>query len=311
MMQQWIRQCGLLIVAGSETLDLSRLRITFEVKRTQSQTPNLAQIKVYNLSEDTANLIVGEGSRIILQAGYQDNFGVVFDGQCIQIKKGREDGTETYVEINASDGDHAYNYSFVNTTLIAGSTQKDHVATVQKAMGVGSTQLDTTAKPLPRGKVMFGEAKRIMRKSAHANNQDWSIQDGQLQIINSTSTLKQQAVVLNSKSGLVGGAEQSTNGIKARALLNPMIKIGGLIQLDEQDVAFAKIHSEHKQEEHKKKKKSTKTSKKHAANKPASIAHDGKYKVIEVSYIGDTYGNDWYSDAVCIELSAVKAGKDK
>jgi len=296
-MQQWIRHCGLVISAGSASLDLSQLRITFEIKRSQTETPNQAQIKVYNLSEDTANLLVAEGQRVTLQAGYKDNFGVIFDGQCTQIKKGREGGTETYIEINASDGDNAYNFAFVNTTLTAGSSQADHVNVVQKSMGIGHTQKDTKSKKLPRGKVMFGEAKHIMRKSAQAHGQDWSIQDGQLQIISKDNTLKNQSIVLNSKSGLVGGAEQSTDGIKAKALLNPMIKIGALVIIDEKDVEFAKI-------------KNTKESKKDPVNKAPTITHDGQYKVIEVTYNGDTYGNDWFSSIVCIESNAVKTGKE-
>lgn len=300
MMQQWIRKCGLVISAGSSSLDLSQLRITFEIKRTQTETPNQAQIKVYNLSDDTANLLIAEGQRITLEAGYKDNFGVIFDGQCTQIKKGRENGTETYVEINASDGDNAYNFAFVNTTLAAGSSQQDHINVVQKSMGIGHTQKDVTSKKLPRGKVMFGEAKHIMRKSAHANNQDWSIQHGQLQIIAKDNTLQGQSIVLNSKSGMVGGAEQSSDGIAVRALLNPMLKIGALVIIDEKDIKLAKIKAQ----------KKSKSSKKDPVNKASSISHDGQYKIISVTYKGDTYGQDWFSDVICTELGAVKSGKE-
>jgi hypothetical protein len=309
---QWIRQCGLIISVGKSSLDLSQLRIRFEVKRAQTETPNQAQIKVYNLTDDTANLLIQEGQQVTLEAGYQDNFGVIFSGQCISIKKGREGGNETYVEITASDGDNAYNYSFINTTLASGSTQQDHLNALQKSMGIGKTQVDSNTKPLPRGKVMFGEAKHHMRKSAHANNQDWSIQDGHLQVISQTNTLKTKAIILNSKSGLIGGAEQSTNGIKAKALLNPMIKIGAQIVIDEKDVQQAKLTAGAKPPKAgKKPKKPSKTDSKHSANKPATITHDGAYKVIEVSYLGDTYSTDWYCDITCIEAGAVKSGKEK
>ena len=46
----------------------------------EQETPNSASIKVYNLSEATAGRICKEFTRVILQAGYQGNCSVIFDG---------------------------------------------------------------------------------------------------------------------------------------------------------------------------------------------------------------------------------------
>ncbi len=304
-MTQWIRQCTLLISGAGEAWDVSKMRITFSVKKTQNESPNQAQIRVYNLEKNTEHQILSEGQRVTLQAGYKDNFGVIFDGDIIQIKKGREQGTETYVEIIASDGDKAYNYAIINQTLSAGSKQSDHINAAQKTMGLNSGQVDTTDKPLPRGKVMFGNSRDVLRQSAQANGQNWSIQDGRLQFINKNGLLNGQAVVLNSKTGLIGGAEQSNDGVKAKCLLNPMIKIGSAVIIDEQDVAYAKIKASVKE-----KSKQSETDSNAPVNKPAEIAKDGAYKVIGVEYKGDTYGNDWECELICIDIQAVKNGTE-
>ncbi|HET8689332.1 MAG TPA: hypothetical protein VFM18_22205 [Methanosarcina sp.] len=304
-MQQWIRQCTLLISGGGSALDVSQMRIVFTVKKTQNETPNQAQIRVYNLSTTTENQIVHEGQRVTLQAGYKENFGVIFDGDIIQVKKGRENGVETYVEIIASDGDKAYNFSVINTTLSAGSTQADHVNVANNAMGLGKSQIDSGGQPLPRGKVIFGNARDVLRQTAQSNNQNWSIQNGQLQMIAKNGLLSGQAIYLNSKSGLIGGAEQSNNGIKAKALLNPMIKIGGAVIIDEIDVQYAKIKAPKPPKKHKSEEDPSKP-----VNKPAEISKDGAYKVIEVEYKGDTYGSDWYSEVICIDIQAVQNGTE-
>jgi hypothetical protein len=305
-----MRYCSLIVSGKGDALDLSNLRVSFEVRKTENETPNQAQIKIYNLAQETENRIIKEFTRVTLQAGYKDHFGVIFDGEITQSKRGREVGTDTYVEISASDGDQAYNGAIVNVTLAAGSSQSDHVAVASKAMGVNVGHIDTAGHKLPRGKVMYGHTRDVLRTSAYSNGQDWSIQDGKLQMLGKMSLLPNQAVVLNSKSGLIGGAEQSTKGITAKALLNPMLKIGAHVIINEADVALAKIQP--------KKPDTSKNPPVDGENpdKLALVAKDGSYKIIGASFVGDTYGTDWYSEIVCLDVDATikkvaTKGKDK
>lgn len=292
--RQYLRSCKLIVsTAGTEGLDLSGLRIKFAIKKSDAQTPNAAEIRVWNLSDETAHRIRKEFTRVVLQAGYESNFGVIFSGNIKQVRIGREGGTDSFIDIAAGDGDAAYNYAVVNTTLAAGSTKQDHIAASAGAMagqgvGVGSIA-DVGGQRLPRGKVMYGMARDHLRQSAESSDAAWSIQDGKLQVVKLTGLLPNQAVVLNSKTGLVGTPEQTNDGIKVRCLLNPMIKIGGKVQINEQDIAEAKLPD---------------TSKDAEANKPVNIEKDGFYKVLVVEYNGDTRGNEWYSELTCVGVDA-------
>lgn len=295
-MQQWIRKCTLIVSNNGAGLDLSQLRITFEVTKTDNETPNHAQIKIYNLNKDTENQIINEFTRITLQAGYEENFGVIFDGEIVQSKRGRDNGVDSYVVVDASDGDSAYNYAIINTTLSAGSSQNDYINAVVSSMGIDKGYTAPSNKTLPRAKVMYGSARNIIRKSAQTNGQNWNIQNGKLQLLGKADVLPYQGIYLNSKSGLIGGAEQSTKGIKAKALLNPMLHIGAKVIINEEDVALAS-----------KLPKQTDPTKNPLVdgNDPAKlalIAKDGAYKIIGANFIGDTRGNDWYSDIVCIDI---------
>ena len=293
---QYIRRCNLVVSGASgDGLDLSNLRIQFKIKKSDAQTPNTAEIRVYNLAPDTAKQIRKEFKRVVLQAGYESNYGVIFDGNIKQVRMGRENGTDTYIDIAAGDGDDAYNYAVVNTTLAAGAKQSDQINAAAGSMvsrGVKQGFIaDTGSASLPRGKVMYGNARDYLRQSAEASGTTWSVQDGKLQLVSLTSVLPNQAVVLNSKTGLVGTPEQTNDGIKARCLLNPMLKIGGKVKINEKDVAQAKLAD---------------TSKDAQANKPADIAADGFYRLLVVEHSGDTRGNDWYSDLICLDIDATQ-----
>ncbi len=291
---QYIRRCNL-IVSGTSGggLDLSGLRIVFKIKKSDAQTPNTAEIRVYNLAPDTANQIRKEFKRVVLQAGYESNYGIIFDGNIKQVRMGREDGTDSYIDIAAGDGDVAYNYAVVNTTLAAGAKQSDQIGAASVAMagkGVRKGHIaDTGTAALPRGKVMYGNARDYLRQSAETSGTTWSIQDGKLQIVPLTSVLPNQAVLLNSKTGLVGTPEQAEGGITVKCLLNPMLKIAGKVKIAEADVSTAKLPD---------------TSKDAPANKPAAISADGIYRLLTVEHGGDTRGNDWYSDLVCLDVDA-------
>lgn len=290
--EQYGRVCKL-IVFGSDLdgLDLSELRIKFSVKRSDTMTPNVADIRVYNLEEQTALRIRKEFTKVILQAGYEGNFGVIFQGNIKQVILGRESATDTFIDIVAGDGDRAYNFAIVNTTLAAGSTQLDQVTAASSAMADKGTTLghlgEMPTEKLPRGKVMYGNAREFLRDVAQSTNKNWSIQDEKITFIAQKAYLPGERVVLTSKTGMIGTPNQTNEGVNVKCLLNPMIKIGGRIQIDNASIARYKINL------------SVPNS---PANIPAPLTADGVYYVLVVEHQGDTRGIDWYSSLVCLNI---------
>lgn len=69
-----------------------------------------------------------------------------------------------------------------------------------------------------------------------------------------------------------------------RCLLNPKLRIGGRIKLDNKSIQQAK------------------TDLKMGAQRPPKMDSDGFYRILKVEFSGDTRGNDWYADMVCIGL---------
>ncbi|RQU63890.1 hypothetical protein DF143_07045 [Burkholderia cenocepacia] len=298
MATQFGRKVSLIIGPDSgDALDLSGLRIVFRVQRGDLQTPNSARIRVYNVSDNTAQRTAAEFTRVVLQAGYEGNYGIIFDGSIIQVRRGRESPTDTYIDITAADGDMAYNFAVVNTTLAAGSTHADVVNACLKAMGkFGVTAgyiVDLPSNPMPRGQVLFGMARDHLETVARSTQTLWSIQDGQLQIVPETSYVPGEIPVINARSGMVGLPEQTQNGITVRMLLNPGVKIGRLIQLDNSSIQRYEFSL---------------SSADAIANRNTSLQNkingDGFYYVMSNEFWGDTRGNDWYNEVICLAVDA-------
>jgi hypothetical protein len=266
---QYGRKFNLLLSTRSgDTVDVGSLKVIFKIKKTDAQTPNTSEVRIYNLNETTSRQIRSEFSKITIQAGYESNYGVIFLGNIKQVTYGRDNGVDSFVDISAGDGDEAYNYAIISTTISSGAKQSDQVAASAKSMsgnGIGTGFVDNMGgQSLPRGKVMYGMARDYLRQSTQSTDATWSIQDGRLQIVKRSGILPSKAVVLNSKSGLIGTPEQTGNGLKARCLLNPLLKIGGRVMLD----------------------------------------GDGVYRLLAVEHLGDSLGNDWYSDITCLSVDA-------
>ena len=282
--RQWLRKCSLLVGKGSDGLELGELRIVFKTTKGDIETPNSAEIAVYNLSEATSSKIRKEFTRVVLQAGYQDNCAVIFDGTIRQVRRFRENGTDVCTSILAADGDAAYNYAVVNTTLAAGSTSAEHVGACQKAFsgkGADAGYIPDMAGPaLPRGKVMYGMARAYMRDTARRTGTAWSFQKGKMQMVPASGYLPGEAVVLSAGTGLIGTPKANDKGIEIKCLLNPRLRIGGRVRLDNAGGAGLKAGT---------------------GREPRDV-HDGLYRILSITFSGDTRGADWYATLSCVGI---------
>lgn len=293
---QFLRKAQLVLSKGTAGIDVSQLRFVFRINANDCETPNNATIRVYNLREHTRQQIIAEYDTVTLQAGYQyGNYGIIFQGDVKQYMWGRERNVDHYLDICAADGDAAYNFGIVNKSFAPGSSYSDHLSAIADSMGVqvDPNSADYLAKfggvVQPTGKVMFGMARLYMRTLAKANNCRWSIQNGVLTLIPITGYLPGQAVAINSATGMIGSPEQTNNGIKITCYLNPLIKVGQAVKINNADlsqVAFQQQYGPgYKQQFY-----------------YATKSNDGVYRVLVAEHQGDTRGNDWFTELTCLDI---------
>lgn len=303
--KQYLRKASLLLGAGKTALDLSELHFRFSTVNQDVESPNNCSIRVYNLKNDTVRKIRGEFDAVTVQAGYESNYGVIFQGNIKWFRIGRERNVDSYLDILAADGDMAYNQSLVNETLAAGWTHTQALERAVKSMnpqGVSMGFMDPQGLlggtiPQPRGKVMFALGKVIMRHTTRTIGATWSIENGKVNVLPLDGYLPNEAVVLNSLTGLVGFPEQTNDGIHIRCLLNPRLTIGSLVRIDNKSINQLVQQNPN------------------AAPIPynqwtglqflASEDADGLYRVFVAEHRGDTRGLEFYTDLVCLAVNPV------
>ncbi len=296
----WLRKASLIVAIGEKGLDLSEMHFKFQILDSDEQSPNTANIRIYNLSDATVKSVQGEYTRVILNAGYQNgNYGVIFDGTIKQFRRGRENATDTYLDILASHGDIPYNFSVINSTLAASATSASNILnTVGSGMGLPiNNQLTSTGGVLPRGKVLWGMGRDIMRQATRNQGATWSIQNGVVQVIPLTGYLPTEAVVLTSNTGMIGLPEQTDEGIKVRSLLNPKLDIGGTVQIDN-----ASINQTFAQGQNALSVGQLPYNQYAGVQFLADVSNDGLYRLYVVEHTGDTRGQEWYSDLICLAI---------
>jgi len=305
--QQYLRKASLLIGdATGNGIDLSALRFAFSIRRGDMQTPNSAEIRVYNVSDATASNIMQrlpapEFTRVVIQAGYEGNFGVIFDGSIKQVRHGRESQTDTYLDLSAADGDSAYNFSVTALSLAAGATPQDKIQMVIRDMArhnvsQGYMPANLQGNPTPRGEVLFGMSRDQLRTIARDSAAGWSIQDGKVDFIPLTEYKPGEVPVITSATGMIGLPEQTQNGIKLITLLNPSIKIGQAVKLDNASIQRVRVGLGSDQ---------TQSLERQTLGQfGTTINSDGLYYVMRADHNGDTRGNDWYTHLICLAINA-------
>ena len=313
---QWIRKVKLSIISSKAVIDLSNLKIKFSIQNADVEVPDNIVIRVYNLSQTTINQIentdkgnlqtLGEFNRVILEAGYEGsgaNYGIIFDGSIKQMRIGRENNINSYIDILASDGDLGYSQTFINENIKAGETQIQAIQRISNEMNVKNgtgpsdilTQLtgwSPAYTPVIRGQVLFGMGRARMRMYSRSLGCSWSIQEGKVVITPLTQYVPGEIVKINSATGMIGIPEQTDGGIRVRTLLNSKIKIGQLVELNNADINQTV----------------------NAVSNPTNILYNsrsvrqnlaplsksGTYRAFVVEHVGDTRGDEWYTDLICL-----------
>jgi hypothetical protein len=287
--------------AQGVALDVSDLRCTFSVTKTMQMQPNISELTIYNLNAETENRLIKEGNRIVIEAGYEgEQYGLIFDGDVIQPIRDKEDGVTFKLTLISMDGDRFFNQGFTNTTLLKGQTARSVVdgimnkATNPAKFGSISTNLNDAQ--LTRGKVVFGLTRDYLRQIAQSQNAMFYIEDNKVNLIKMEDVPQGEIIELSPSSGLIGTPAQTEMGVNVKCLLNPQITVNKLIHIDNslvremQRAPVGNIGA--------------------GNTKPTTpvvrnLDGDGVYRIIKVTYKGDTRGDDWYCDCECISQAGI------
>lgn len=272
------------------------IHIQFDITKTVLRDPNMAEITIWNLSPDTEREIIQEGTQIILEAGY-DELGIIFKGQVFQPLRGKLNGTDYFLKLICLDGDAYLNLAFISGTLQSNQTRQQLAQQVLRDSTISldsaaiddltnTNFIDGSISTSERGKVVFGDPSKYLNSLAKMGNSTFYIDNNEAKFFNPTASSSEikDAHLVDITTGMVGVPQQIDYGVEVNTLLDPSIRLGDFIKIDNRSVLQQQFSP---------------------GQIPYLLDSDGIYRVIKIHYSGDSRGQDWYSRLTTITQGGV------
>jgi hypothetical protein len=283
--RQWKRVVRVKISGKGGSLTVDKLRIKFSVSKSIGSKQNTATISIWNLTKSHRKQLGEEFDKIELEAGYEGGeVSTIFKGDIRDVTHTKETA-DVESAIECGDGDEGVNKGAVSKTFPKGTKPKDIVDYLVGEMPGASKGEMKGLDNLPAYKrpvSVYGWAARELDKLGREHGFYWSSQNGQIEAVKNDQHLS-QTTVISRETGMIGIPEITDKGVKVKALLNPKVVPGHLID----------VRSDFLDE----------TSGK---DKRASDEGGGTFRVSECTFSGDNRDVEFYVEA---EGNRVEGGK--
>ena len=257
-----------------DTLQLTGIDVEFQVKKTLKPEPNTCDLKLYNLTSDHQKQIEQNPAVLKLkkvpvrvEAGYGTNLAQIFLGE-LRAGWTVNDGPDVITELSTGDGEKGMASARLNVSFGPGTPIDTVLREIVSTLGVGQGNVQKAVSLLQakglfnfssKGVVLKGNAAQHLTDFCKGAGLEWSVQDGNVQILTLGQPLQGQALQLDSSTGLIGSPSVDSKGVlSCQALMIPGLRPGQLLQMN-------------------------------------SLHVKGGYRINTVEYQGDTLGNDWYA----------------
>lgn len=248
---------------------VSGMRVAFKITKTLKKEPNTSEIVVTNLSPKRRSSLQHKGVKVMLEAGYKAT-GVkkYFSGDVRTIDHVRNNA-DWDTTMKLGDGERAWGFARISESFAPGTPKANVVRTIAKSMGLELGNLDEQLASLTgtidQGFAAAGPSSHAMNQIITSLGKEWSVQDGQLQILDPYQVLNLPVPEISVSSGLLDSPEMGTPPkkgkpalVKFKSLLIP-VKPGGKVKL-------------------------------------VSERYNGYVRVVAVTFTGDTHGGSWETE---------------
>ena len=280
MARQYFRNASLVIGLGATQIDLTGLRIRFEVIKNQltSRLQNACKVEIFNLSESTREKIKDRGTQVDLRVGYGTELRSLFCGQLRRAFSTHEN-TEWITTVYANEEWQTKQNATITREWAAGVPVVNVIADLAASFGPAAAgfliqdtgPLPTLLAPLS----LTGSSSTAMDGLAETHGFSWGWVDGRLEIVGSEPNFPDRAVEISAATGMIGSPIVTDLGIEVVTLLNPALKVHRKIKISSVG-AGVKVGLIETRE-------------------TIPTLHPGTYIIGEIESVGDTHGNDWLS----------------
>jgi hypothetical protein len=274
-------------------LAVEGLRVGFTIEKTLKREPNRAELAIYNLARGTREKLHRKrGVPVVVEAGYEDTgYVTIFVGEMREAYSRPEPDGSWLTTLRAGDGDKKKKARQKTSGLRPGVSFQRVVSDLAKSLGVGvgnvgrvlaqgNLTADGIGAAFASGFNGAGETAKQFDQVIAAAGHEWSVQDGQIQLLEAGKTLGVIATVLTPTSGLEGSAEIDEKGVMScRARIVPGLVPGYPLQVESATVNEV------------------------AEFERTGQVQTGVWRIEKVRYVGDTHGKDWNAEIDAIEVS--------
>jgi hypothetical protein len=240
------------------------LRIKFEIEKTAKKNPNKSKIEVYNMRKETRAEVEKPNTRVVLYAGYRDDAGalLIFQGD-VSYAWSKKDGADIITEFELGDGATEIRDTTISVGYSKGVKSTQVLNDVSKKMGLPLTlPSNAPSRVWNNGLSFHGPARTLLDKVTKGTGLEWSIQNGNLQVIEHGMVTTRQGILITQDSGMIGSPERERlakahthkqsktpggetgqahiepdyDGWRVKSLLMPMLNPGDRIRLEGQFV---------------------------------------------------------------------------
>lgn len=247
------------------------IRIQFDSVKSVDGGLNSCRVRVYNLSKDKRKKLIKEDTDINTKMPFLLKCGYnkiekIFQGFILESFS-EKSGSDIVTTIVAMDGLVDAQGSYTSQTVKKG----DAINVILKDMP-NTTRAKISERPVvTRAKVLVGNSLKLVENNLK-DDETYFIDEGKLYIIKQNEVISNLVPLVNASTGLLNTPTKKKYEVTFNTLLNPSIKIGGQVKLES-------IYAENL---------------------------NGTYKVLTITYRGDSTGTDWSQEVICVRLNETK-----
>lgn len=253
-------------------VSINALACEFEVKKTLLPQPNVATIRIFNLSDATRRkLTQPKKVKARIEAGYQGSLSMIYLGDVRAMAPGEVQGANRVTELTCADSERLIMGTRLRVPIGPKMDTGDALNTIVKALGVKDGNTAQTVANLrakgravfTRGTVLTGNTARILTDFCRAAGLEWSVQDGAIQLLDIGGAMETHPYKLSASTGLIGSPKLSNEGfVTAECMMLPGLRPGVRVVIDGEYVK-------------------------------------GTFRITQADYTGQTHGNDWKIRLLC------------
>ena len=247
------------------------IRIQFDAVKSVDAGLNSCRVRIYNLSKDKRKKLVKDDTDTktkleFLLKAGYNKIETLFKGFILESFS-EKSGADIVTTIVAMDGLVDAQGSYTSTTVKKG----DAINVILKDMP-NTTRARISERPVVnRAKVLVGNSLKLVENNLK-DDETYYIDEGKLYIIKQNEVVSDIIPLVNASTGLLNTPTKKKYEVTFNTLLNPTIRIGCQVKLES-------IYAENL---------------------------NGTYKVLTITYRGDSMGTDWSQEVICIRLNEVK-----